>query len=357
MSSTPAAKVADSSPGNDTGTTSSTPGPNRPRRRPRKLNKEPAPEVAKPTPTIPNETPPPVSTVELEALKSRVRGLEAKVEELYHSGAVERNGRSPRRRGKGRKGSAQQIPTVSTTINAAKVEDEEEADEELGRLEDELEVARRDLETYRPRPRTKRTSSGNSEYIEEIPRDEPGVEDMINTGDRQVTLTGSYRIPLPATVSMSDVKNIQSGVSAAQNVAKSFLEQRRAAQAVQDKSKLPTPKPRKQSTNSTTSVMNPEDDKQTWSEWFGGYSVAISRAMKNVEAEAALENQKRRPAQTGRTASVPSTAAPKTTKAPGKAPTKPTTKKTGTTAKGDQRPPMKQRGGNLSSEQVHGLMG
>lgn len=328
-------------------TSSTSTGPNRQRRRPRKLNKEPPPDPSQPTPSNKNETPPPVSTGELEALKSRVRGLEAKVEELYNSGALDRSGRSPRRRGKGRKGSSQQVPTASSTINATAVEGEEEADEELGRLEDELEVARRDLETYKPRPRARRSSSGNTENVEDIPRGEPGVEDMIHTGDRQVTLTGSYRIPLPSTVSMSDVKNIQSGVSAAQNVAKSFLEQRRAGQAMSDKSKPATPKPRTPSSASTTSLVR-EDDKQTWSEWFGGYSVAISRAMKNIEAEAAVESQKRRPAQAARTASAPAaktiTAPPSTAKPAPKS-------SSGTAPNKTQRTPLKQRTGNQATNQ------
>ncbi|KAF1921464.1 hypothetical protein BDU57DRAFT_510279 [Ampelomyces quisqualis] len=32
--------------------------------------------------------------------------------------------------------------------------------------------------------------------------------------------------------------------------------------------------------------------KQSWSEWVGGYSVAISRAVKTIEHEAAVENQR-----------------------------------------------------------------
>jgi hypothetical protein len=192
-------------------------GPNRQRRRPRKLNKDTETEVKAATPsaaaapaTNAKETVLPASTQEIEALKSRVRGLEAKVEELYKEG-VDRRDKSPRRRGKARKDSSQQqVPTLSTPEPSGKVvEVEDEADEELGRLEDELEVARRDLESFQPRsarPRGKRTTSGDTEYIEEIPRGNVGeVEDTVDTGDRQVTLTGSYRIPLPSTHSLAHV--------------------------------------------------------------------------------------------------------------------------------------------------------
>lgn len=332
-----------------------TTGPNRQRRRPRKLNKEPAPENPS-TPSNVNAVVPPASTTELEALKSRVRGLEAKVEQLYNAGST---GRSPRRRGKGRKGSsATQVPTTSTPAEPSQVEEvEEEADEELVRLEGELEVARQDLDSYNPRPRARRGSE-ETEYIEEIPRESPGVEEMVNTGNRAVTLTGNYRIPLPSSVSMQDVKDIQSGVSAAQNVARSFLEQRRAAQTVQNPSPASRPKPTSGRTRtaagkskqpSSTAVSRAhvdEDGKQSWSEWFGGYSLAISRAVRNIEADAAIESQNtgaaeaRRPGQGNRRASAPSTSKTKASAA-------------GTAGK---RPPMKARTGNLSSEQVQGLM-
>lgn len=337
-----------------TGTATAT-GPNRQRRRPRKLNKEPvSTQNAATTSTTAtgSEAVPSASTAELDALKSRVRGLEAKVEELYKSTEA-RTGRSPRRRGKGRKGSsATQIPTVSTVAEPAPVVDEEEADEELVRLENELEVARRDLEIYQPRtrPRTRRSASGDTEYVEEIPRDNIGAtEDTVTTGDRQVTLTGSYRIPLPSSVSVEDVKSIQSGVSAAQNVAKSFLEKRRAAQAAQasqNPKSTATPKAAPKASSkaaakkpSSSMEVSKETDGQSWSEWFGGYSMAISRAVKNIEAEAAIESQRAgasRPAQATRTASAPSTAK---RAAAG-----------GTAAKGGQRPGMKSRQGNMSND-------
>lgn len=268
-------------------------GPNRQRRRPRKLNRDaPTDDVSSAAaPTSATAAP----TTELEALKSRVRGLEAKVEELYLS--AEGRNRSPRRRGKARKNSStQSVPTISNTSGA---QDEEEADEELVRIEEELESARRDLEVYQPRSRPKgtRTTSGDTEYIEEIPRG--NGEETLNNEGRQVTLTGSYRIPLPAKLDMKDVKTIQSGVSAAQNVARSFLEQRRAARATSfnqatsgASTKSPgstAPKPSRRTSNLEVTK---ETNGQSWGEWFGGYSVAISRAVKTIEAEAAVESQR-----------------------------------------------------------------
>ncbi|KAH7384159.1 hypothetical protein DE146DRAFT_622847 [Phaeosphaeria sp. MPI-PUGE-AT-0046c] len=277
-----------------------------PKRKPRKLNKEPTsttPASASKDTATPIE--PPTAT-EIEALKSRVRGLEAKVEELYKSGSLDRSGRSPRRRGKGRKSSSQQqVPTLSNVNVKAKspeidddveeigrgnvVEDTDDQDDELVRLEGELEVARQDLAAFRPRSRRANTKTqadddDDEEDVEDLPRDDTSPS---SAGNRHVTLSGSYRIPLPASVSVDDVRNIQSGVSAAQNVARSFLEQRRAAGAKQPASARPAPK----SVSSSMEIAEVGGGKQSWSEWIGGYSVAISRAVKNIEHEAAVESQ------------------------------------------------------------------
>jgi hypothetical protein len=296
-------------------------------------------------------------------LKSRVRGLEAKVEELYKAGAIpdSRPGRSPRRRGKGRKASsAAQVPTLSTAANDSNArvqelddDEEEEADEELVRLEGELEVARQDLEHFHPRSRG--ATSRGTDYVEEIERGAPGA----NAGtDRQVTLSGSYRIPIPANVNLEDVKTIKSGVSAAQNVARSFLEQRRAAAAVRtaenngsglqqsnskttkvpaSKTSSATPKPKRSMSSTMEVAVDNSDGKQSWSEWIGGYSMAITRAVSKIEHEAAVEAQRgggsanaTRPAAGGRR-----TSAPTSKKAAGKRPAAKAT---------------------LSGEQVHGLM-
>ena len=340
-SSTPAATAA---PKNATSQSQDAP----PKRKPRKLNKEPTSTPAATKEGVSNEA------AELEALKSRVRGLEAKVEDLYKTGSSSGNTapRSPRRRGKGRKNSS--ATTTATLGNLSQkrekegrvteVDDgEEEADEELVRLESELEVARQDLALYAPqtssqsRPRTTRSASQDTEYVEEIPREAPSAH---TPSDRQVTLSGSYRIPLPGSLNPEDVKTIQSGVAAAQNVAKSFLDQRRANQALRsaqaDAGPPPgakaKPKPNKVQEQSVELSASTETaaGKQSWGEWIGGYSMAISRAVKNIEHEAAMEAQR-----------------------PGQA--RPSTPKAGAGGAGarKKRPAAKTA---LSGEQVQGLM-
>jgi hypothetical protein len=284
-----------------------------PRRKPRKLNKDPTPIAAPATAppklkATPAEAP---TSTEIEALKSRVRGLEAKVEEIYKTGSLDRPGRSPRRRGKGCKASSTpQVPTLSTTKSTALVEDddddveeigrgdpvpsdgEEEGVEELVRLEGELEVARQDLAAIRPR-------KGRSAAAQDNDNDDDDVEDIPRENNRHVTLSGSYRIPLPASVSVDDVKHIQSGVSAAQNVARSFLEQRRAANTLSPSpsssstsTKRPARPPPKSVSSSLEIVPQDAEGKKSWGEWIGGYSVAISRAVGKIEHEAAVESRK-----------------------------------------------------------------
>jgi hypothetical protein len=281
----------------------------KPRRKPRKLNKEPTP-ASTPTTTTTTAKAPPDPTLELEALKSRIRSLEAKVEDLYKStdtrpgpGAA----RSPRRRGKGRKNSSSNttatLGTLSREARAAD-DDEEEADEELTRLEGELDTARRDLANYRPRSSRRPASSSSNngpsasavddgDFVEEIPR----AAAQSDGTDRHVTLSGSYRIPLPASVNIDDVKTIQSGVSAAQSVARRVLEQRRAAASSASSASVSSSPGVKQSASPASSAVEiapagAAAEKKGWGEWIGGYSMAISRAVKSIEHEAAMEAQR-----------------------------------------------------------------
>jgi hypothetical protein len=281
----------------------------KPRRKPRKLNKEPTP-ASTPTTATATAKSPPDPTLELEALKSRIRSLEAKVEDLYKStdtrpgpGAA----RSPRRRGKGRKNSSSNTTATLGTLSRAPddVDDEAEADEELTRLEGELDTARRDLANYRPRSSRRPASSSSNngpsaaavddgDFVEEIPR----AAAQSDGTDRHVTLSGSYRIPLPASVNMDDVKTIQSGVSAAQSVARRVLEQRRAAASSSASASVSSSPGVKQSASPASSAVEIAPagavaaEKKGWGEWIGGYSMAISRAVKSIEHEAAMEAQR-----------------------------------------------------------------
>jgi hypothetical protein len=282
----------------------------KPRRKPRKLNKEPTP-ASTPTAAIAIAKAPPDPTLELEALKSRIRSLEAKVEDLYKSTDTRPSpgaARSPRRRGKGRKNSSSNTTATLGTLSRearAPDDDEEEADEELTRLEGELDTARRDLANYRPRSSKRPASSSSNngptaavddgDFVEEIPRAAAPADGT----DRHVTLSGSYRIPLPASVNMDDVKTIQSGVSAAQSVARRVLEQRRAA-ASSSASVSSSPGVKQSASPASSAVeIAPAGaggagaaEKKGWGEWIGGYSMAISRAVKSIEHEAAMEAQR-----------------------------------------------------------------
>ena len=314
-----------------------------PKRKPRKLNKEPStatkdgsstlgPSTSVPSTSVPASVPSASTEAkELEALKSRVRGLEAKVEELYRSspsvgvGAAGGAGagaaaRSPRRRGKGRKSSS--ATTTATLAGLARDgekgaegqaagqvaslnDDEGAAEEELGRLQDELETARMDLALFHPstptptstpsstnpRPRARRAPAEEEDGVEEVTRDRPGVERA--GGERQVTLSGSYRIPLPASLDPQDVRTIQSGVAAARDVARGFLEQRRAGASTGAQGKGKTQRAQGgEGWEGLREGVREEGAKVGWGEWIGGYSVAISRAVRSIEHEAAMEAQR-----------------------------------------------------------------
>lgn len=296
------------------------------RRKPRKLNQDvtsdPRLEDASPLVAAISKVQDPMA--ELDALKCRIRGLEAKVEALYENGTKIQPSRSSHRRGKGRKISpSNRVPALNTpteTINARDEDhkhdaQEEEADEELVRLEGELEVARRDLDSYLHGTPTRCTSSWDSnDGIEEIPTD-VGIVNTILEGHKQVTLCGSYRIPIPTSVSIDDVKMIKSGVSAAQNVARTFLEQRRAAaaamaeqnqnystvQQISPTSALPARS--KAGCPSIKGTLEAAGGTQSWGDWIGGYSLAITRVVKSIEHEATMESQSgsATSTQTGRT--------------------------------------------------------
>ncbi|KAF2806464.1 uncharacterized protein BDZ99DRAFT_466034 [Mytilinidion resinicola] len=362
-------------------------GPNR-RRKPRKLNKDPLPTDT--TTAAPKAEEAAVGN-ELEALKSRVRGLEAKVEELYTTGKTG-NPKSPRRRGKGRKGSTPALPSTGIDKEAdaeadAGIDAPETA--ELERLESELALARLDLATLsttsrapRPRPSASRVQS-QDEDVEDIPRGSiPSASDprprttrnASSANDRSVTLTGSYRIPLPPSVSIDDVRTIQSGIGAAQNVARSFLDSRRenAAKTGPTQSTARTAPPGRKSGPDAGGGGEAGEGGQSWGEWFGAYSMSISRAVKKIEAEAGVEvgaAQPRigaaRPSAGARRASAPGVgmaAAKKGSTAGGSGAGAKATGG-GNAAKGaasNNRPPLKPRASNsnsrMSAEQVKMLM-
>ena len=347
--------------------------PQRQRRRPRKLNRDGANALSAPAaatgPASGAPEPPvdqkkagkaPSSNAELEALKSRVRGLEAKVEELYKAGATAKgpgSNRSPRRRGKGKKGASRQS-SAARGEGAGGPEVAENLDEEEGdieRLEADLAVARRHLASY----------GAEDEDVEEIARDAPGVQ--AKSADRKVTLTGNYRIPLPTSVNVDDVRSIQSGIASAGNVARSFLEQRRSQHTVSKDEPAARAGQGGAGARSRSIVAAPPDraldgsgDKRSWGEWFGGYSMAISRAMQHIEAEAAVEAEPTAAPRAKARTSARGSAAPAKAAAAASSPSaRAPAARTAVDRSGAQRPPLNARSGNgarMSAEQVETLM-
>jgi hypothetical protein len=143
--------------------------------------------------------------IEVEALKSRVIGIETQVQELLQRPPAVK---TPRRRLRTPKG--QEI--------------EPEPQDEMEKLQSQLESARGDLANLRSRAKEVESVHEDETDVEEIPRLRgPGLE---KSSPKRVTLSGSYRIPLPTAVTEHDLLAIQRGINSAQNVARSFLDTR-----------------------------------------------------------------------------------------------------------------------------------
>jgi hypothetical protein len=108
-----------------------------------------------------------------------------------------------------------------------------------------------------------------------------------------------------------------------------------------------------------TSEVAKTDEKQSWSDWIGGYSMSVAKFMKDIEAEAAIEethasssSARIRPSGGPRKQSTPSSKPPNQTSGAISAKDPP--------REGVQRPPLKQTGSGsrtrLSQQQVETLM-
>lgn len=241
------------------------------RRRPRKLNRPPKSAQKAPEPdTVPAaEGAPPVSptpiNTELETLKGKVGELERQVEELYQK-LSSANLKSPRRRGRGRRASGQaatpaeekdekEILDLQKQIADAEFELASiKGEETLSLLQDKLQE-RNQRQTGESKPKSKpqklpplppnanrargrpaavRRAYSDEEAIEEIPRaGGPNVGAVPDSNGKVVTLSGSYRVPLPDGVTMEDVKKIQSGLSSASALARNLGQAYRASRPAQ----------------------------------------------------------------------------------------------------------------------------
>jgi len=221
------------------------------RRRPRKINrtaeKASPTSVSAPKATIPHLEEPAVKP-EIDALKDRVEGIERQLHELLQRAPPKLSRRRQRQRKLG------------------EPESRNEPQEELVRLEGELRSARRELEHIRTRSATRSdvaSSIAEDEDVEEIPRpSEPTTATTLNS--RDVTLSGSYRLPIAFSASEAELQSIQAGISSAQRLARIFLDANPLYNSVStDRAFV--------SRNTVTR------SGENWSEWYGGYNMTLSR--------------------------------------------------------------------------------
>lgn len=243
------------------------------RRRPRKLNasvneggKEGAVE--------------PAISAEVEALKCKVLEIEAQLQEiLLRPNPINGPTKSARRRA--RKEKAQAVADEPKPKQHSEQEDEA-ADQanELKDLQHELEKAHEELSSLKEQKDTD---------VEEIPRLEtPALETQRPRPlGRSVTLAGSYRLPIPVEVSTADLDAIGRGIRTAQSIARSYLDSHPTA-TVSDRS-------------------TEEQGSGSWSQWFGGYSMSLAKAIDKVQIGSTMTIEPVRPTVQQRSETAPPT--------------------------------------------------
>jgi hypothetical protein len=235
-------------------------------------------------------------SIEVETLKSKVKEIEAQVQEILHRPtAPQAPSKSARRRAKHQKGQ-----TATQSVSKHDNDDSEqvnysEARHDLEKLQNELQDAQGELSGLKAKKSSFPSSDDTAmedEDIEDIPRLEgPGLEvQQRRPLGRSVTLSGSYRIPVPVDVSDDDFTAIRKGIKSAQNIARTFIDS-------------DTARRRTELTQSSGSG--------SWSEWFGGYSMSIAKAVDSMRISSNIETVPARPDIGARAETVPPRRKPK----------------------------------------------
>ncbi|TID22315.1 hypothetical protein E6O75_ATG11109 [Venturia nashicola] len=200
---------------------------------------------------------------EVQALKKKVGRIEKQLSEILEGNP--REGRGKQRR---------------------EVEWEDQGslnsrEEGYTKLQQQLESAREELSSLRTREDNQiARSKGNpsikpSDGAEEIPRLPPGMEARRRPLGRAVTLSGRYDIPLPETVRAQDLETIKRGINSAQNLARSFMDERTTTTTF------------RKEINTISS--SPSESPTSWTSWIGGYTLSIARAVDRLQLSTTVE--------------------------------------------------------------------
>jgi len=254
----------------------------------------------------------------------------------------------------------------SSGVDLSEVEDENEGVESPAMLESEnTESAKRRSNSQQQvvlYPRRRRKHGANEtidtaeedDDIEEIPRTTfpSSTEPITNNGNgtvsrHSVTFSGSYRIPLPASISDRDVRAVQRGLSGVQSIAKKVLAEARATRSSSSstyrastrsrgdsqeaRSQSQSHKQQQQRSSSSPANATTAKGSETggWSEWIGGYTMSVARMVSAVQLQTDL------PKQSVRWSSAE--------------PTPPTTQAQGQPQRGKRRPPKLARRGSVKT--------
>lgn len=210
-------------------------------------------------------------TREIRKLEVRVQGIETQVQEIRlrsESTSGNRAGSKGARRRARRNKSAGATTDDETGAESAAVASEgdvEAVENEAGRGGNNSQsVALRKPDVEEP--------AEDDDDVEYIARPPPAPQPQRQPPLRSVTVSGSYRIPLPASVSDRDLRAVQRGIAGVQNIARRVLDEAGGGEAA-----------------ARTVQATGTGGGSGWSAWLGAYSVSVARLVRGGDLSAGVE--------------------------------------------------------------------
>jgi hypothetical protein len=224
-------------------------------------------------------------TREIRKLEVRVQGIETQVQEIRRRGestSTSRTGsKGARRRARRNKSAGPANATSDETGAESGTAGEGDVDVSATAREKEAssgEDGGRQLVVVR-KPDADETADDGVEDIPYQPAPKPQQQQQQQQQQlqRAITVSGSYHIPLPATVSDRDVRAVQRGLTGVQNIARRVLED------------VDNTAPAAAPYDEVTRMVQATRSGSGWSAWLGAYSVSVARLVRGGDFRAAME--------------------------------------------------------------------
>jgi hypothetical protein len=213
-------------------------------------------------------------TREIRKLETRVQGIETQVQEIRRRGeskGARRRAHRNRSVGAGATTTDDETAAESTAaaseVEAATVPGD---DDKAGAGENGHHAA----VAATPGARAA-TDEDDDDDVEYIPRPHASRA-QVQPPQRAITLSGSYRLPLPASVSEREMRAVQRGIAGVQNIARRVLVGASAGDG------------------NAAAAASSRGDVATqsgggWSAWLGAYSVSVARMVREGELSGRVE--------------------------------------------------------------------